>query len=142
MSSATPPAFTGRYIIVADEDPAVVAFVIHTLRADGYAVFHAYDARSATELALALEHCDLVLSNTKVIGSDGVSLIRDLRDKRPRLPIIHIANIGRSTPELEARLPPGIPILREPFTAEQLRVAVTAVLDGRHPPAVASDRMR
>jgi DNA-binding response OmpR family regulator len=138
MSSATPPAFTGRYIIVADEDPAVVAFVIHTLRGDGHAVFHAYDARSATELAIALEHCDLLLSDTKVIGSDGMSLVRNLRAKRPHLPIIYLANIGRSTPELEAKLPPGIPILREPFTAEQLRVAVTAVLDGRGPPPVAS----
>jgi two-component system response regulator GlrR len=138
VSSATPPAFTGRYIIVADEDPAVVAFIIHTLRGDGHAVFHAYDSRSATELAIALEHCDLVISNTRVIGSDGVRLIRDLRHKRPQLPIIYLANIGRSTPELEALLPPSIPILREPFTAEQLRAAVSAVLDGRGPPPVAS----
>jgi two-component system response regulator GlrR len=138
MSSATPPASTGRYIIVADEDPAVVAFIIHTLRGDGHAVFHAYDVRSATELALALEHCDLVISNTRVIGSDGVSLVRDLRHKLPRLPIMYLANIGRSTPELEAQLPADIPILREPFTAEQLRAAVTAVLDGRGPPRVAS----
>jgi two-component system response regulator GlrR len=138
MSSATPPASTGRYIIVADEDPAVVAFIIHTLRGDGHAVFHAYDARSATELALALEHCDLVISDTRVIGSDGLSLVRDLRHKRPWLPIMYLANLGRSTPELEALLPADIPILREPFTAEQLRAAVTGLLDERGPPRVAS----
>ena len=133
MSSLPAPSFTGRHIVVADEDPAVVAFVIHTLRADGHAVFHAYDARSATELARALEHCDLVVSNTKVIGSDGVMLIRELKRERPELPMLYMANIGRSTPELEAQLPADIPILREPFTARELRAAVGKLLDGAGP---------
>jgi hypothetical protein len=36
---------------------------------------------------------------------------------------------------MEARLPPGIPILREPFTAEQLRAAVEPLLNGGRPSA-------
>jgi DNA-binding response OmpR family regulator len=119
-----------RHIIVADEDPAVVAYIIHLLRQDGHAVFHAYDAMSATQLAAGLEYCDLLISNTKVVGADGVQLIRQPREKRPTLPVLYIANIGRSTPELEAKLPPGIPIIREPFTAEQLRAAIGPLLDG------------
>jgi DNA-binding response OmpR family regulator len=134
MSSPPAPAFTGRHIIVADEDPAVVAFIIHTLRSDGHAVFHAYDARSATELAQALQHCDLLVSNTKVIGADGVALIAALRRTRPDLPILYLANLGRSTPEMEARLPPDVPIIREPFTAEGLRAAIYTLLDGHGPP--------
>jgi DNA-binding response OmpR family regulator len=118
---------------VADEDPAVVAFIIHLLRQDGHAVFHAYDALSATQLAIALPECDLVISNTKVVGADGVELIRHLRGTRPKLPILYIANIGRSTPEIEAKLPPGVPIIREPFTAEELRAAIQPLLDGRRP---------
>jgi DNA-binding response OmpR family regulator len=133
MAAPPPPAFRGRHIIVADEDPAVVAFIIHLLRQDGHAVFHAYDALSATQLAIALHHCDLVISNTKVVGADGVALIRQLRGKRPELPILYIANIGRSTPEIEAKLPPGVPIIREPFTAEELREAIQALLDGKRP---------
>ena len=133
MGASPPHGRTVRHIIVADEDPAVVAFIMHVLRHDGHAVFHAYDAMSATQLAGALEHCDLVISNTKVVGADGVELIRQLRGKRPKLPILYLANIGRSTPELEARLPPGVPILREPFTAEQLRAAIGSLLNGGRP---------
>ena len=129
----TPRGNIARHIIVADEDPAVVAFIIHLLRQDGHAVFHAYDAMSATQLAGALEYCDLLISNTKVVGADGVELIRQLRGKRPTLPILYLANIGRSTPEIEAKLPPGIPILREPFTAQEVRAAVAALLDGGRP---------
>ncbi len=130
---SSPPAvapFTGRYVLVADEDPSIVAFVIRTLRNDGHAVFHAHDGRSAVELVYALRKCDLVISNTMVDGMPGIELIRQLRHDRPTQPIAYIANIGRSTPEIEAQLPPGVPIIREPFTADELRKAVAPLLDG------------
>ena len=86
---------------------------------------------SAVQLAHELPTCDLVLTNTKVEGSDGVGLILRLRKNRPEVPIIYLANTGRSSPQLEASLPPGVQILREPFTAEKLRAAVNAMLDGK-----------
>ena len=129
MNAWSPPTFTGRHIIVADEDPSMVDFVIRTLREDGHAVFHAYDVLSATQLAIGLETCHLLISNTKVQGADGVELMLYLRKRKPSLPIIYLANIGRSTPEMEAQLPPDIPILREPFTPEDLRGTVQAMLD-------------
>jgi DNA-binding NtrC family response regulator len=130
MSPYSPTASSGRHIIVADEDPKMVDFIIKTLRDDGHAVFHAYDVLSATQLAIGLEVCDLVISNTKVAGAEGVELIQFLRNSNPTLPIIYLANTGRSTPEAEAQLPSDIPILREPFTAEDLRGTVSAMLDG------------
>jgi DNA-binding NtrC family response regulator len=130
MSAWSQPALSGRHIIVADEDPKMVDFIIRTLRNDGHAVFHAYDALSAMQLAIGLETCDLVISDTKIEGSDGVELIQYLRGRMPTLPIIYLANTGRSTPEAEAQLPPDVPILREPFTAEKLRSTVAAMLDG------------
>jgi CheY-like chemotaxis protein len=116
---------------VADEDPAAVAFIVRTLRADGHAVFHAYDVLAATQLAVTLESCDLVISNTKVQGMDGVELIAMLRQRKPNVPVIYLANTGRSTPELEAKLPSDVPILREPFTEEQIRATVDALLNGK-----------
>jgi DNA-binding NtrC family response regulator len=131
MDKWLPAEFTGRHIIVADEDPAMVEFVITTLRDDGHAVFHAYDVLSATQLALELKNCDLLISNTKVQGADGVELIQYLHKRLPDLPIIYLANVGRSTPEAEGHLPTNVLILREPFDAETLRGTVVAMLDGR-----------
>jgi DNA-binding NtrC family response regulator len=131
MSTWSPPAFTGRHIVVADEDRRMVDMIIQTLREDGHAVFHAYDVLSAMQLAVGLEVCDLVISNTKVEGLEGVRLINQLRRERPGLPIIYLANTGRSTPEVEAQLPADVPILREPFTVENLRGSVEAMLNGK-----------
>ena len=130
MTSPAQTRFTGRYILVADEDPKVVEFIIRTLRQDGHAVFHAYDGSSAVQLVYALRKCDLVISNTKIDGVAGIDLIRQLRHDRPAQPIMYIANTGRSTPEIESRLPADVPIIREPFTAEELRTMVEKLLDG------------
>jgi DNA-binding NtrC family response regulator len=133
MSPWSPAQFTGRHIVVADEDRCMVDLIVRTLRDDGHAVFHAYDVLSATQLAIGLGVCHLVISNTKVTGADGVELIQYLRTRMPDLPIIYLANDGRSTPEIETQLPTNVPILREPFTAEGIRVAVAEMLNGRGP---------
>ena len=127
-------------IVVADEDAAVVAFIITTLREDGNAVFHAYDALSATQLAFSLDTCHLVISNTRVEGVPGIELIRELRQRLPSLPILYLANVGRSTPELESQLPSNVPILREPFTADELLAAVRPFIPaGTAAPKLAAD---
>ena len=123
--------FGGRYIVVADEDKATLNLVIETLLGDGHAVFQAYDGLSATQLALNLKTCDLVISNTRVGGMAGLDLIHELRAHLPKLAVVYLANPDRSTPQLERRLPADVPILREPFTAEELRAVVRPLLAGK-----------
>jgi DNA-binding response OmpR family regulator len=130
MNSRT-SGFGGRYIVVADEDRVIANLVIETLLGDGHAVFQAYDGLSATQLALGLKTCDLVISNTRVGGVAGLDLIRELRTHLPRLAVVYLANPQRSTPQLESRLPADVPILREPFSAEDLRAVVRPLLDER-----------
>lgn len=122
------PDFHGRYIVVADEDKAIVSLVIRTLLAEGHAVFQAYDCLSALHLALNLKICDLVITNTRVGGEPGIDLAHDLREHLPQVAILYLANDGQSTPELEAQLPDGVPVLHEPFTEEALRTVVRFLL--------------
>jgi DNA-binding NtrC family response regulator len=116
----SPSALDRPRVVIADEDPSIVSFMTHTLRQAGNAVFPAYDALSAAQLAYSLDKCHLMISNSRIEGQPGVDLILHLRERLPALPIIYVANVGRSTPELEAKLPQDVPILREPFTAEEL----------------------
>jgi DNA-binding response OmpR family regulator len=132
MSTPTPDELLARRrVLVADEDPKIVQFIIQTLREDGFAVFHAYDGLAATELAFALNQVHLVVTNTKVTGMPGVELVYTLRNRLPNLPILYIANMDRSTPAIEAKLPRDVPIIREPFSAEELRAIVRDLLAGK-----------
>jgi DNA-binding NtrC family response regulator len=105
--------------------------LIDPAAANNFAVFHAYDGPSATELAFALDEVHLVITNTRVSGLAGIELIYTLRARLPNLPIAYIANIDRSTPAIEDKLPRDVPILREPFTAEDLRALVRKLLAGK-----------
>jgi DNA-binding response OmpR family regulator len=127
MQSRT-PGFACRYIVVADEDRTVRNFVIETLLHDGHGVFQAYDGLSAIRLAVGLKVCDLVISNTQVGGVPSPAIIADLRTHLPQVPILYLANPDHSTPELERQLPDDVPILREPFTANELCVVVHSLL--------------
>jgi DNA-binding NtrC family response regulator len=128
MSPSAPGISKRLRIVVADEDPAIEALVVETLRQDGHAVFDALDAISAIQLALALDTCHLVISDTRTRGIAEIDMLAALRQRRPGIPFVYIANVGRSTPELEAQLPADVPILREPFTTEELRAVARALL--------------
>jgi DNA-binding response OmpR family regulator len=121
-----------RYIVVADEDPAIVAFVVKTLRAEGHAVFHAFDGLAAVQLCVGLNVVDLLVSNTRVEGMDGFELIADLRKLLPALCVLYLASTGQSSLELESHLPTDVPVLREPFAAEELVSAVRALLNSEN----------
>lgn len=122
------PGFEGRYIVVADEDRTIANEIIEVLTAEGHAVFLAYDGLSALELAFGLKVCDLVISNSRTGGKPGVELIHELRTMLPWVSVLYLANTGRSTPDLERELPPGVGILREPFSVSELRHAVGSLL--------------
>lgn len=118
-------------IVVADADAHVVEKIVIALREDGHAVFHAYDGLSAIQLATGFPHIDLLITNTLVIDSPGVELVHQVRRRMPSLPIIYLA-ATRSTPAIEAELPADIPILREPFDAEQIRRLAREVIGRKH----------
>jgi len=69
---------TGRRVVVADDDPAVVWFMADLLKAAGCTVHEAFDGRQALELAHRT--CpDLVVADIMMPGIDGFALCRALR---------------------------------------------------------------
>ncbi|MDF3053288.1 MAG: two-component system sensor histidine kinase/response regulator [Geminicoccaceae bacterium] len=103
-------------IVVTDDNPALMAFLVTTLRDAGHCVFAAYDGESACELALLIPELDLLVTNTRWGLVTNRELIKAVRSKRPELPILHI---GDPMPNPDGLLD-DVPALRQPFTAEQL----------------------
>jgi CheY-like chemotaxis protein len=106
--------------------------MVRTLRSADHCVFQAYDGQAAFELTLGLRNIDLLITNTRMPGMNGPELIRYVREELPTLPILYIQN-QEQAPEVPAGLPGDVPVLREPFTAEQLLAAVRPLLqrDGK-----------
>ncbi len=121
----TPRHSTYRRIVVTDDDPRIVAFVVTTLRDAGHCVFAAYDGDSACELALAIPELDLLITNTRLGTATARELIRAVRQQKPSLPILHL---GDPLPNPDGLLD-DVPNLPEPRTAEDLLAAVGKLLD-------------
>jgi CheY-like chemotaxis protein len=117
----TPPSpRDGWRIIATDDNTSRLSAIVHTLRDAGHCVFAAYDGRSAYELVSQLPNIDLLITNTRLGAVDGPELMRRSRALRPKMPILHVIKAGDSGDGT----PPDVLTLREPFTPNQLLMAL------------------
>ena len=89
-------------------------------------------ARSAAEALTQLrasdgERIDLLLLDLTIAGTSGAQLIAQARAVRPGLPVLVITGLALSS-EVMAIRAGGIPILRKPFTPDQLGLAIETLL--------------
>src|SRR5262245_54742972 len=83
VASSHPP------ILVLGDEPSILNLVGLTLRPDGYRLLRATSGRDALELAASFEGpIDLLLTDAKMPGMGGIELVRELRSRRPDLPVI------------------------------------------------------
>jgi response regulator RpfG family c-di-GMP phosphodiesterase len=120
--------FFGRRIVICDYNALLIS-VTGLLRMSGYCVFQAYDARAARELCNELPNIELLILNTTGTGTDTPSLVHDIRERLPKLSVLHIG-----TEALDG-LPADVPTLAETFSADQLLMSVDALLPQRPQPA-------
>jgi DNA-binding response OmpR family regulator len=116
-----PAQSTGPRIVICDYNLLLLA-VTGLLRMSGYSVFQAYDAPAARELCRALPNIALLILNTTGTGTDSPTLVRDIREQLPDLPVLHIG------PTELVGMPADVPTLTESFTPDQLLWAVDALL--------------
>jgi len=115
------PSAKGQRIVICDYN-ALLQSVTGLLRMSGYCVFQAYDAKAARELCGQLQDIEMLILNTSGTGIDSATLVRDIRERHPALPVLHIGNR-----ELDG-MPHDVPTLAESFTAEQLLATVAGLL--------------
>lgn len=103
-------------ILVVDDDPNLRDLLIDTLSAIGYESVGADDSRQALEL-LRTEKVDLVISDIKMPGMDGLDLSRTIKRDFPDLPVILITGVFSKT-VLEST--PADALLSKPFRIAQI----------------------
>jgi DNA-binding response OmpR family regulator len=80
-------------VLVADDDSAVRRFLHRVLEDAGYEVVEASDGREAERYAVD-PGIDLLVIDLVMPNQEGIETIRDLRSRRPALPILAISGIG------------------------------------------------
>jgi DNA-binding NtrC family response regulator len=114
----TQPTETVRILIV-DDEPSVLLTLAANLELEGFEVLTAGDPRQALELA-EHEDFDVLLTDVRMPGMDGVELFRRLKVMKPALrTIVMTAFAGEEL--LDQGLQEGVyTVLRKPFDIAQL----------------------
>ena len=128
-----PADLTGRFIVVVDDEPAIVEGMTMLLRGWGARVLA---ARSGDDLVAEVTRAgalpDLIMADYQLAdGVTGVDLIKRLRDALdPEIPAIVIT--GTTVPErIEEMRLDGCELLIKPVGAERLRAVIDSALSRR-----------
>ena len=116
-----------RKILVVDDDALSREFLVEAVRALGFEALAAQTGEEGLRLAHAA-HPDMVLTDLRMPGLDGIGLVRRLAEEFPGLPSVVISAHGSIDSAVEALQSGARDFLLKPCTHEALQV-VLARLD-------------
>jgi two-component system response regulator AtoC len=118
-------------ILVADDEEGIRSFVAEALEADGHAVAQAADGNEALRL-LAEHGFELLLTDLKMPGLDGMALVRKVRVEQPELEVIVLTAHGTVDTAVEAMKLGALDYLQKPVgSPAELRLLVSRALERR-----------
>src|SRR3954464_561766 len=109
-------------ILVADDEPGLREFVTDSLELDDHAVVPAKDGREAARL-LDERGFDLVITDLKMPGLDGLGLLRKIRAEQPEVEVIVMTAHGTVDNAVEAMKLGAFEYLQKPISRpDELRL--------------------
>lgn len=111
-------------VLVVEDNERILAAIVEALVAAGYLVSWARNGQEALEEVLH-RSLDLIMTDYEMPEMDGMELIRRIRERHPRLPIILMTG---SCLALEEGERVGVRILLKPFDLNALCSLVEEVL--------------
>lgn len=121
--SEVPEPVPGHCVLLVEDDAEVATLVEEMLRTIGCDVVHARSAKAALGALADGRRIDLVFSDVMMPGgTNGIELAREVRRRRPGLPVLLSSGFAESVGSEAHAL--GIPLLRKPYAIEDLRLAM------------------
>ena len=114
---------TTRRVLVLDDEPDMVENCARILKRAGYQCLTSTDPHRALALVES-ERPELLLTDLKMPGIDGLEVLRRARDMDPALPVILITAFATIESAVAAIKDGAFDYLPKNFSVDQLRVAV------------------
>ena len=124
-------------ILIVEDETRLASFLEKGLRANGYSTKVAPDGESARRLADDTDF-DLVILDLGLPDIDGLTVLRELRDRGVRLPVIILTARDELSDKVEGLDAGGDDYVTKPFGLEELlaRVRVRLRSDAEREPTV------
>jgi DNA-binding NtrC family response regulator len=116
-------------ILVVDDDPKSRELMAKILKSDGHAVTPVADGSDAIGLAgSAPQSFDLVVSDVRMVESDGFQVLAAYREKCPDTPVILVTAFGNIDGAVDAIRKGAFDYISKPYDVDQIRVVVNRAL--------------
>jgi two-component system response regulator AtoC len=117
-------------ILVVEDEPNIRAVITDFFAAKGFAVKQAADGEAALDL-LAAEPVDLILSDVRMPGMDGIELLRAVRERDPEIQLVLVTGYSSVRDAVEAIKLGAADYVEKPIDFRRLERVVTGVLEKR-----------
>jgi PAS domain S-box-containing protein len=127
-----PPAIGAERILVVEDDDALRAFTVESLRELGYQVVEAPSGAAALDMLAQGRHVDLLFTDIVMPGGlNGRQLADEAVRRRPGLKVLFTTGYTRNAIVHHGRLDPGVEMIGKPFSFDELARRVRVLLDAR-----------
>lgn len=126
-------------ILIVEDEPAIALGLRDDLELEGYRVEVADNGNAAVSLACA-EPFDLLLLDVALPGKSGYDVCREIRSKKPLLPIIMLTARSHEAEKVLGLEMGADDYVTKPFSPMELRARIKALLrrsQGSHPTSYA-----
>ena len=110
-------------VLLIDDEQSLLDLLLVVFKKEGYGVKTALSAAAAYEI-LDKADIDLVVTDIKMPGTDGMDVLRWMREKHPDIPVIMITAYGSISQAVEALKFGALDYVVKPFDVEELKIIV------------------
>jgi len=120
----------GKKIVVVDDEKDMRGFLEILLRRNGYSVMSFPDARKAIDYCSS-NPFDLVITDMRMPGMDGVGLLKELKAIDEGVPVIMITAYASVDTAIEAMKAGAFDYLTKPFRIDEIKLNISKALKFR-----------
>ena len=121
-------------ILIAEDDATLASFVRKGLEAEQYAVDVFSDGEQARAILLQVDY-DLVILDLNLPTLDGIAILRQLRLKKPSLPVLVLSQRSRIEDRVQSLDMGADDYLAKPFSFSELSARIRSLTRRRHLPS-------
>src|SRR5262249_32808842 len=120
------PPMSIQRILVVDDDALSREFLVEAIAALGYQPIEAKNGAEALERAQN-SHPDLVLTDLRMPGMDGMELLKKIREAQPDVPSVMITAQGTIESAVQAMRQGASDFILKPCSAEAIEVVIDRI---------------
>jgi response regulator RpfG family c-di-GMP phosphodiesterase len=120
----------GTRCLVVDDEPRLRQALVRLMQGAGFTCFEAGSAPDALSL-LDREPLELVLSDMRMPGMDGASLLRRIREQHPDVAVVMVTAVAEVEVAVSCLAAGAMDYITKPFIFEEVKARVTQALEKR-----------